>query len=244
MRDSPRIFVENDLSIGIKFEIDRAQTHYLSHVLRKSVGDEVLVFNGRDGEYRAKITNIGKKSAALECDGYTRQQTELPELTLLFSPIKGHRNDNIVEKATEIGVKYIAPVICERTIVRNANIEKYRANAIEAAEQCEGLNIPQIADAKNLFDAINNFEGDTILFADEAGGGTSPTEINNNQMKSLGLLIGPEGGFSERERQKLLENPKVIAISLGSRILRADTAAITALALIQSHWGDWYSKKV
>lgn len=244
MRDSPRIFIETDLFQSGNFELNRDQTHYLLNVLRKGIGDEVIVFNGRDGEFCAKIENIGKKSTNLVTVSKIRDQNELPNLTLLFSPIKGHRNDNIVEKATEIGTKCLFPIICERTIVRNANIEKYRANAIEAAEQCEGLNVPQILPASHLFDAINNIDCDLILFADETGGGKAIGDIIDQNIKSIALLIGPEGGFSNQERQKLLQYEKVKAFSLGPRILRADTAAITGLALIQSNWGDWYSKTV
>lgn len=242
MRDSPRIFTDNALIIDAEIEIDRDQTHYLVNVLRKGEGDEVVIFNGKDGEFCAQIGKIGKKSALLKCLSKTREQNQLPEVTLLFSPIKGHRNDNIIEKATEIGTKTIQPIICERTIVRNANIEKYRANAIEAAEQCEGLNIPMIAPACNLTDAINSYTGELILFADEAGGGKSVQELIHEGINSVALLIGPEGGFSDNERRKLLQNEKVRAFSLGPRILRADTAVISGLTLIQSHFGDWYSK--
>lgn len=244
MRDSPRIFVKNALELDCEIEITRDQTHYLTNVLRKTVGDEIIVFNGQDGEYCARIVGIGKKSSVLKTFSKTRNQSNLPEITLLFSPIKGHRNDNIIEKATEIGTKYIQPIICERTIVRNANIEKYEANAIEAAEQCEGLNIPKTSPARNLFDALNNIESELILFADEAGGGKSISELLDKNTKSVALLIGPEGGFGVVERQKLLQMPSVRAFSLGPRILRADTAAITGLTLIQSYWGDWYSEKV
>ncbi len=239
MRDKPRLFIDTELVIDQEINLSKEQSHYIANVMRKDIGDEICVFDGKNGEFDAKITQVSKKSVTIECIKQTRAQDDLPNITLFFAPIKGHRNDNIIEKATEIGIKNIFPIISERTIVRKPNIEKYRLNAIEAVEQCESLTIPNFYPEKNLMDAINAFEGDKIFFADEAGGGNFIKNAVSQNDKSIALLIGPEGGFSEGERNKLLTNKKVCPISLGSRILRADTAVITGLALLQSFWGDW-----
>lgn len=239
MRTSPRIYINTSLQLGDIIELSREQTHYLTNVMRIVLGSEIIAFNGIDGEFSCRMHEIHKKSCKIECIEQIRPQVQLPEITLFFAPIKGHRNDNIIEKATEIGAKYIIPIITERTIVRKPNIEKYCSTAIEAAEQCEGLNIPIISDAQNLLDALVNFKGDKILFADETGGGKKITEAANSIDKSIGILIGPEGGFSEKEHSQILQISKIIPISLGQRILRADTAAIVSLALLQNSWGDW-----
>lgn len=239
MRDKPRLFIDTELVIDQEINLSKEQSHYIANVMRKDIGDEICVFDGKNGEFDAKITHVSKKSVTIECVKQIRPQDDLPNITLFFAPIKGHRNDNIIEKATEIGIKNIFPIISERTIVRKPNIEKYRLNAIEAVEQCESLTIPNFYPEKNLMDAINAFEGDKIFFADEAGGGNFIKNAVSQNDKSIALLIGPEGGFSEGERNKLLTNKKVCPISLGSRILRADTAVITGLALLQSFWGDW-----
>lgn len=239
MRDKPRLFIETDLALGHEINLSKEQSHYIANVMRKNIGDEICVFDGKNGEFDAKITQASKKSVSIECIKQIRLQDNLANITLFFAPIKGHRNDNIIEKATEIGIKNIFPIISERTIVRKPNIEKYRINAIEAVEQCESLTIPNFFAEKNLMDAINSFEGDRIFFADEAGGGIYIKDAVSQNDKSIALLIGPEGGFSDSERKKLLSNEKITPISLGTRILRADTAVISGLSLLQSNWGDW-----
>ena len=215
MRDKPRLFIDTELVIDQEINLSKEQSHYIANVMRKDIGDEICVFDGKNGEFDAKITQVSKKSVTIECIKQTRAQDDLPNITLFFAPIKGHRNDNIIEKATEIGIKNIFPIISERTIVRKPNIEKYRLNAIEAVEQCESLTIPNFYPEKNLMDAINAFEGDKIFFADEAGGGNFIKNAVSQNDKSIALLIGPEGGFSEGERKKLLTNKKVCPISLG-----------------------------
>lgn len=239
MRDFPRLYINDLLEIGANIQISKEQSHYLANVMRKKLDDKIIVFDGKNGEFIAKICELSKKSIIIEIIEQTRLQTNLPQITLFFAPIKGHRNDNIIEKATEIGVKNIVPIITERTIVRKPNIEKYHQNIIEAAEQCEGLCIPLVFDEVHLFEAIENFQGDKILFADEAGGGNFINNILSQNDKNIGILIGPEGGFSEKERDLLLSNSKIYPVSLGPRILRADTAAICSMAIIQQFWGDW-----
>ena len=167
MRDKPRLFIDTELVIDQEITLSKEQSHYIANVMRKDIGDEICVFDGKNGEFDAKITHVSKKSVTIECVKQIRAQDDLPNITLFFAPIKGHRNDNIIEKATEIGIKNIFPIISERTIVRKPNIEKYRLNAIEAVEQCESLTIPNFYPEKNLMDAINAFEGDKIFFADE-----------------------------------------------------------------------------
>lgn len=239
MRDKPRLFIDKELVIDQEINLSKEQSHYIANVMRKNIGDEICAFDGVNGEFDAIITQASKKSVTIKCVKQTRAQDDLPNITLFFAPIKGHRNDNIIEKATEIGIKNIFPIISERTIVRKPNIEKYRLTAIEAVEQCESLTIPNFYPEKNLMDAINSFEGDRIFFADEAGGGNYIKNAVSQNDKSIALLIGPEGGFSESERNRILENKKVCPVSLGKRILRADTAVISGLALLQSNWGDW-----
>jgi 16S rRNA (uracil1498-N3)-methyltransferase len=239
MRDAPRLYINSKMAIGQEINLNKDQNHYICGVMRKNLNDEIVVFNGENGEFLAKIIEAAKKSSIIACVEQLRPQIELPQIQLFFAPIKGHRNDNIIEKATEIGVRYIQPIITERTIVRKPNIEKYLQNAIEAAEQCEGLNVPQIFPELDLQKAIDNFDGDKIFFADEAGGGAFLKNKASQNDKKIALLIGPEGGFSPRERNIILQNPKICPISLGTRILRADTAVITGLALLQTFWGDW-----
>lgn len=239
MRDKPRLYLNQSLKIGHEIELSYDQFHYVCNVMRKKINDDILVFDGQNGEFNAKITQIAKKSAKIECIELVRPQSQLPNITLFFAPIKGHRNDNIIEKATEIGTLNIAPIITERTIVRKPNIEKYMATAIEAVEQCEGLNLPNILPEANLIDAITKYDGDIIFFADEAGGGKFIKNCVSPNYQKTALLIGPEGGFTPIERKKLLEMPKICPISLGPRILRADSAAICGLTLLQSSWGDW-----
>lgn len=239
MRDFPRLYIDDLLEIGVKFTLSKEHCHYLNHVMRRKLNDKIMVFNGKNGEFIAQICEISKKSIEIEIIEQTRIQSILPEITLYFAPIKGHRNDNIIEKATEIGIKNIVPIITERTIIRKPNIEKYLSIAIEAAEQCESLNIPNINQENNLIDAVLNSQANIIFFADEAGGGKSLASCLSFNFQNIALLIGPEGGFSQNEREKLLSIDKICPISLGPRILRADTAAISGLCLLQTFWGDW-----
>ena len=238
MRDNPRLFINFPFSIGAEIPLCKEHAHYVHNVMRLKEGDEITVFNGEDGEYSAKIKSCSKKSVIVELVTKLREQETLPDLTLFFAPIKGHRNDNIIEKATELGIANLRPILTERTIVRKINTDKYLLTAIEAAEQCERLNIPKIAELNYLASAIEGFDG-KVLFADEAGGGKTIANANPEKDERIALLVGPEGGFSDKEREFLLSHTNVIPIALGKRILRADTAAIAGLTLLQTFYGDF-----
>lgn len=245
MRDKPRLYINQKLEIEMFGNLSKEQAHYLCNVLRLPIGGEFMAFNGFDGEYCAKITEANKKGAIFQCVEKFKEQDEVPNISLFFAPIKGHRNDNIIEKATEIGIKNIQPIITERTIVRKINVEKYQAIAIEAAEQCERLNVPDIQEIKGLFEVLEYTDkGVAILFADELGAtelssAKDIASINLRDKAKIALLIGPEGGFSAKEREKILKYENVTPITLGPRILRADTAVISGLTLIQKFGGDW-----
>ena len=236
-----RLFVEADLAAGAEVAADKAQAHYLLNVLRLKAGGAILLFNGRDGEWRAQIAEAGKKSCTLVTEEQTRAQTSAPDLHYLFAPLKQARLDYMVQKAVEMGAGRLSPVITEFTQVRRVNLQRMQANAIEAAEQCGILAIPEVDEPKPLARLLSEWPAERrLIFCDEGAPFASPADT----LKDFGrgpaaLLIGPEAGFSEAERQKLLARPGVAVLSLGPRILRADTAAVAALALVQSFIGDW-----
>ena len=237
---SPRLFVDAPLATGAGVALDRAQANYLGNVLRLGAGDTVLVFNGRDGEWRAAIEG-GKRPDRLAVREQTRIQDRLPDLACVFAPLKHARLDYMVQKAVEMGAAVLQPVITRHTQVARVNGERMRANAIEAAEQCGILSIPDCREAMRLDALLDRWEADRILvFADEAAEETNPLDaLRTCRGRPLGLLIGPEGGFSQAERDRLAALGGAITISLGPRILRADTAAVAALAVIQAACGDW-----
>jgi 16S rRNA (uracil1498-N3)-methyltransferase len=210
-------------------------------VLRLKPGDLILVFNGRDGEWLARITDARRKGVALRIEERVREQTTAPDLHYLFAPLKHARLDYMVQKATEMGVGRLCPVLTEFTQVARVNSERMRANAIEAAEQCGILSIPEVEPPRKLSDVLSEWEpGRRLVFCDEGAAPKDPSEtFGTLKGGPTALLIGPEGGFSDRERDELLARPYVVALSLGPRILRADTAAVAALALVQSFIGDW-----
>lgn len=236
-----RLFVPDDLAGARRIAATQEQANYLLNVLRLKDGEAILVFNGRDGEWRAKVARSGRKGCALEIEARVREQTPLPDLHYLFAPLKHARLDYMVQKAVEMGAGRLCPVLTQFTQVARVNLERMRANVIEAAEQCGVLAIPEVDEQKKLADLLANWDAKRrLFFCDEAAPTASPAEA----MKGLprgpaALLIGPEGGFSDSERADLLRKPYVTALSLGPRILRADTAAVAALALVQSFIGDW-----
>lgn len=234
-----RLFVGADLGEGAAVDLPREQAHYLGNVLRKSVGDAVRVFNGRDGEWRAEIAALGKKGAQLTCVESLRSQTEVPDITLVFAPVRKHRTAFIIEKATELGVRKLQPVITARTQFPRLNIEKARLQAIEAAEQTERLDVPEIAAATPLKNILAAWDSTPILFADEAGDALRAEDAVKHAPAPAAILIGPEGGFTEGEREELRAMACVSAVTLGPRILRADTAALAMLTLWQIGVGDW-----
>jgi 16S rRNA (uracil1498-N3)-methyltransferase len=240
----PRLHVEPPLGKGEVLDLGKEQSLYLASVLRKAVGDEIVLFNGRDGAWLGRLTSTAKKHVTVDLVEQITTQPPCGNLWYGFAPLKTARLDYVIQKATEMGASVIQPVITRRTQVSRVQIERMRANAIEAAEQCEVLNVPEIAAEIGLEALLASWTetqgARRLVFADEAAPSGSPLgPLAGLAGRPLGLLIGPEGGFSEEERVLLLAQSFVVPISLGPRILRADTAAVAALAIIQSIIGDW-----
>jgi 16S rRNA (uracil1498-N3)-methyltransferase len=239
---APRLFLDAPLAAGEVIALDRGQANYFLNVLRLKSGGSVLVFNGRDGEWRAEIAEAGRK-AALVPKEQVRAQTPPGDLLYLFAPLKAARLDYMVQKAVEMGASALKPVVTRHTQVARVNRERMRANAIEAAEQCGILSIPQILPEEDLSRALGALEADRLLvFCDENAAIANPVEALSSLRGHAGgiaVLIGPEGGFAAEERALALRHPRVARLSLGPRILRADTAAVAALAVVQAVLGDW-----
>jgi 16S rRNA (uracil1498-N3)-methyltransferase len=240
---SHRLCVEAPLAMGEKIELTREQTHYLVHVLRLGDGARLLVFNGRDGEWRASLAPAGKKTAALRVEEQAREQDFLPDLDYLFAPLKQARLDYMAQKAVEMGARRLRPVLTRRTQASRINLERMRANVVEAAEQCGILSLAEVLGEEKLENALSNWSGDRLLiFCDEAAETADPVaalRAAGSGFEKFAVLIGPEGGFDESERQLLAGMKTTARISLGPRVLRADTAAVAALALVQAALGDW-----
>jgi 16S rRNA (uracil1498-N3)-methyltransferase len=223
--------------------LDSAQTHYLIHVLRLVPGDGVLVFNARDGEWRASLAGAGKRAATLALESQTRPQTAGGDLHYLFAPLKHARLDYMVQKAVEMGAGVLQPVLTRRTQSTRVNLERMRSNAMEAAEQCGVLSLPEIREAMNFDRFINDLEKDRlVVFCDEDAPVSNPVQALSsfgNNRAGLVVVVGPEGGFSDPERALVVAHESCVRVSLGPRILRADTAAVAALAVVQSVLGDW-----
>jgi 16S rRNA (uracil1498-N3)-methyltransferase len=242
---SPRLFVDAELAAGSRVALDRNQSNYLGNVLRLAAGDAILVFNGRDGEWQAAIAGR-KRPDQLEVIARTRPQDRLPDLTYVFAPLKHARLDYMVQKAVEMGASHLLPVLTRFTQVTRVNGMRMRANVIEAAEQCGILSIAAVAEPLPLDRWLGQREARRLLiFCDEAAETANPVLALQAQSAASGIdvLIGPEGGFAEDERILLLRQPKTLRISLGPRILRADTAAVAALALVQAVLGDWTGQR-
>jgi 16S rRNA (uracil1498-N3)-methyltransferase len=239
---TPRLYVDGPLAGAREVALDRDQANYLLNVLRLKRGDVLLLFNGRDGEWQAHLAGAGKKALIAELDARTREQPHAPDLHFLFAPLKHARLDYLVQKAVEMGASRLQPVITRHTQVARVNLERMRANVIEAAQQCGILNLPEVA-APVAFDGmVENIEaGRLLVFCDERAEVQDPVAALAAVRggRPLAVLIGPEGGFAEEERAALLKRPNVARIALGPRILRADTAAVAALALVQAVLGDW-----
>jgi len=264
--NAQRLFLDAPLAAGGTVTVERDQANYLLNVLRLKPGDGILVFNGRDGEWLARVVPSGKKHCDLTLERQTRPQEPGPDIDYLFAPLKRSRLDYMVQKATELGVARLRPVITRRTIAERVNIERMRANAIEAAEQCGILRIPEVLEPVKLERALADWDSTrSLVFCDEAAPIANPIEALHSLDRSpsesapglgrtlgsapaslppfrpppLAVLIGPEGGFDPAEREMLLRKPYTIALSLGPRIMRADTAAVAALALVNAVAGDW-----
>ena len=238
----PRLFVDAPLAAGETVALERSQSNYLGNVLRLSVGDTILVFNGCDGEWQASIAGR-KRTDSLTIVARTRPQDHLPDLTYVFAPLKHARLDYMVQKAVEMGASALQPVLTRFTQVSRVNSERMRANVIEAAEQCGILSLATVEEPVPLDRYLSQREVKRLLvFCDEAADTANPLQALQGGLPASGgidVLIGPEGGFAEEERASLLRQPKTLRLSLGPRVLRADTAAVAALALVQVALGDW-----
>ncbi|HEY2247549.1 MAG TPA: 16S rRNA (uracil(1498)-N(3))-methyltransferase [Bradyrhizobium sp.] len=238
---APRLFVHATLNAGATAALDRDQSNYLGNVLRLKAGDGILVFNGRDGEWQASISGR-KRPDQLTIGAQTRPQDSLPDLAYVFAPLKHARLDYIVQKAVEMGSARLQPVLTRHTQTARVNGDRMRANVIEAAEQCGILSLAAVADPVPLQRFLAERDGERLLvFCDEAADVADPLAALRADAPAHGIdvLIGPEGGFAEDERAMLLRQPRTLRLALGPRVLRADTAGVAALALVQAVLGDW-----
>jgi 16S rRNA (uracil1498-N3)-methyltransferase len=238
---SPRLYVEADLGEGGRVPLAREHANYLLNVLRLGNGDPALVFNGRDGEWCARVEVAGKRQASLAIERRTRPQADGPDLHYLFAPLKRARLDYMVQKATEMGVARLQPVQTRYTVAERVNGERMRANVIEAAEQCGILRIPEVAPPERLERVLASWDAERrLVFCDEGAPIADPiATLCEISPGPLAVLIGPEGGFAPEEREALIALPFVVRMAMGPRIMRADTAAVAALALVNAVLGDW-----
>jgi 16S rRNA (uracil1498-N3)-methyltransferase len=242
---TPRLYVDTPLAVGARLALDAGQANYLGNVLRLKAGEGVLAFNGRDGEWRATLETAGKRKLSLVMAEQSRPQTRGPDLRYLFAPLKHARLDYMVQKAVEMGVRALQPVITRHSQAGRINLERMRSNAIEAAEQCGILTLSEVQPPVDFAGMIAGRDsGRLLVFCDEDAEVKDPIAALAAARTAHGdmpvdVLIGPEGGFAEDERAALLKLPGVVRLALGPRILRADTAAVAALALVGAVLGDW-----
>jgi 16S rRNA (uracil1498-N3)-methyltransferase len=236
-----RLYVTGDLGAKVAVTLDEGQAHYLLHVLRGKCGNLVLLFNGRDGEWLAKITQADKRGLTAACLEQSAPQRGAPDIWLAFAPVKKTPSDYLVQKATELGASVLQPVFTRRTMVSRINQERMAANAVEAAEQSGRLSVPEIREGVSFDKLLAAWPLERrLLFCDEAGDAKAMTQATRESRGGpTAILTGPEGGFDPSERAALRALPFVVPVTLGPRILRADTAALAALAIWQSIAGDW-----
>jgi 16S rRNA (uracil1498-N3)-methyltransferase len=240
-RTSQRLFLTARLGASERIACTPEQANYLLNVLRLGANAEISVFNGRDGEWRARLADVGKRRCTLECVELMRAQTAGPDIHYLFAPLKHARLDYMVQKATEMGASRLQPVLTRRTIAARVNCERMRANAVEAAEQCGILAVPEVAAPERLEALLDTWDATrALVFCDEAAEVANPLAVLMRlEGRPLAVLVGPEGGFDASEQAALRAKPFAVPISLGPRIMRADTAAVAALALVNAAIGDW-----
>lgn len=247
-----RLFVEAELAAGARVELGAEQAHYLVHVMRLPVGEAVLLFNGRDGEWRARLAATAKRAAVLEVEAQTREQATPPDLELIVALVKRARLETIVEKAAELGCRRVRLVVTRRTNAGHTNTARLQAIATEAAEQTGRLDVPEVAEPEKLDRLLDGWEpGRRLMYCDEGAAGSPDFPSSGAPAKPAldalaeapagpwAVLIGPEGGFDPAEQARLRELPFVVPVGLGPRVLRADTAAISALTIWQARLGDW-----
>ena len=239
---TPRLCVDDPLAAGARAPLTPEAAHYLVNVLRLTQGARVLCFNGRDGEWAARLDTQNRKRLALLLEEQTRPQEFPPDVEYLFAPLKHARLDYMAQKAVEMGARSLKPVITRRTQAARLNLERLQANAREACEQCGVIWIPEVAEPQPLEAALENHPAERLLvFCDEDAPLANPIDAlaAAPEAQGVSLLIGPEGGFDEAERARILKVPRLLRLNLGPRILRADTAAVAGLALLQASFGDW-----
>ena len=233
----PRLFVRTSLAEGATVELDARQANYLGNVMRLGTAAELLVFDGRSGEWLARIAEAAKKRMTLMVERRTREPEAIPDIWLAFAPVKRTQTDWLVEKATELGAARLLPVMTQRTVAERVKLERLQAIAVEAAEQCGRTMLPEIDEPVSLKQLLAEREpGRRLYFADESGGDPAAKTFAPGPAM---ILVGPEGGFTDQEREAIRAAPNVAAISLGPRILRAETAALAAVAAWMSASGDW-----
>ncbi len=233
----PRLFVREALGAGVVVALDPGQANYLGNVMRLGVGAEVLLFDGEHGEWVARVGDVGKKRMTLVVEERSRDQEDVPDLTLAFAPVKRAQTDWLVEKATELGIARLQPVVTQRTIVERVKLERLQSIAIEAAEQCNRTTLPDISEPVSLKAFLASHDpARALYFADENGGEPAAATFRPG---AATILTGPEGGFTEDERAAIRAQPRCSAIGLGPRILRAETAGIAAIAVWMAAAGDW-----
>jgi 16S rRNA (uracil1498-N3)-methyltransferase len=237
----PRLYVSDRLEGGAEVALARGQARYLLSVMRLRHGDRVRLFNGEDGEWLCEVAATSKKSASAKCLQLICKPTPLPDIQYVFAPLKSARLDYLAQKVTEMGACRLRPVFTDRTVPSKVNLERLKANVIEAAEQCNLVALPEVDDPKKLESLLAGWDAERrIIYCDEADADSDALEVLHGVSTGpLAILIGPEGGFSDAERQRLRGLEYVIPISLGPRIMRADTAGVAALALVQALHGDW-----
>ncbi len=242
LHKTPRLYTEQPLQADLQVELEKAQSHYLGNVMRLKPGDQVRLFNGQDGEWLCTVCALSKRGGSLQAERQTRTQSALADIHYYFAPLKHARLDYVVQKASELGATLLQPVRTDRTNVARVKLERMRANAIEAAEQCNLLSVPEVCETVRLGALLDAWDPNRhLIFCDEAAEVASPLAVLEALLPGpAAVLIGPEGGFSPAERQLLLSSQFVTAISLGPRVMRADTAGTAALALVQSVLGDWH----
>ncbi len=235
-----RLFVDAPLGVGQSLSLPREQAHYITGVMRQKTGAFIAVFNGRDGEWQAELIEAGKRRAVLVCQTRSKTQTTPPDLWLYFAPIKKVRTDFIVEKAAELGVARICPVQTDFTNSERIRQDRLQAHAVEAAEQCGEVFVAPVEDLQKLDTVLANWPADRrLLFCDETLVGAATAGLTGGKGEKWAILIGPEGGFSDKEIERLRGMTATRPISLGPRVLRADTAAVAAITLWQNALGDW-----
>ena len=235
----PRLFIDTMLEDDGEIVIDAAQANYLVRVLRLKAGAQVKLFDNRTGEWLAELSHIGKRDAIVRVEGHLRPRETVPDLWLCFAPIKKGRIDWLVEKACELGIARLVPVKTQRTVVDKIKSSRLQSHIIEAAEQCERTSLPELTDLMSLDTLLSDWPAERQLYyAAERGGGSAVSAVSG-EAGPAAILIGPEGGFTDEEDEKIRAVTASKPISLGPRILRADTAAITAISLWMAHQGDW-----